>query len=407
MKYYILRFGIALCLLWNTAAAQGIFTGTITDKENIPLPDVNIYIQQLNRGTATDKLGKFKMQNIPAGEYDITISSVGYTSASQRITIHPGETASLTLWLEPGDLLLSDVLVTDQLDHGINNISQIDIKLRPVNTSQDILRMIPGLFIAQHAGGGKAEQIFLRGFDIDHGTDINLEVDGLPVNMVSHAHGQGYSDLHFLIPELVSNVDFNKGPYYADKGNLTTAGYAAFNTKNSLDQNLVKVEGGRFGTFRNVNAINVLNNAHGERRDNLYIASEFFRTDGFFDNNQHFNRINIMSKYNSYLSENEILTIGFSTFTSSWDASGQIPERAVESGLISRFGSIDPTEGGKTSRTNVWFKHVKKQNDGGTFENQLYYTKYNFNLISNFTFFLYDPVNGDQITQSESRNIYG
>ena len=112
--------------------------------------------------------------------------------------------------------------------------------------------MVPGLFIAQHAGGGKAEQIFLRGFDIDHGTDINLEVDGLPVNMVSHAHGQGYSDLHFVIPELINYVDFNKGPYYADKGDFTTAGYVDFQTKNVLDKNFVKVEGGQFGTIRGV-----------------------------------------------------------------------------------------------------------------------------------------------------------
>jgi outer membrane cobalamin receptor len=136
--------------------------------------------------------------------------------------------------MEHGELVLADVVITDQLIRDVNTISQVDIRLRPVNTSQDILRIIPGLFIAQHAGGGKAEQIFLRGFDIDHGTGINLEVDGLPVNMVSHAHGQGYSDLHFVIPELIRVVDFDKGPYYADKGNMTTAGYASFFTRNTL-----------------------------------------------------------------------------------------------------------------------------------------------------------------------------
>ena len=114
-----------------------------------------------------------------------------------------------------------------------------------------------------------------------------------------------------------------------------------------------------------------------------------------------------MTKYNTTINDNQTLTIGLSTFTSSWDASGQVPERAVESGAISRFGSIDPTEGGETSRTNAWVKHTAAQGDGGIFENQLYYTKYDFKLISNFTFFLNDPVNGDQITQSESRNIYG
>lgn len=107
-------------------------------------------------------------------------------------------------------------------------ITDIDIQMNPVNSSQDIMQKVPGLFIGQHAGGGKAEQIFLRGFDIDHGTDISITVDGLPVNMVSHAHGQGYADLHFLIPETIEKIDFGKGPYYQNKGNFTTAGYVNF-----------------------------------------------------------------------------------------------------------------------------------------------------------------------------------
>ncbi len=112
------------------------------------------------------------------------------------------------------------------------------------------MRSVPGLITAQHAGGGKAEQIFLRGFDIDHGTDIRLSVDGMPVNLVSHAHGQGYADLHFVIPELVENVNFNKGPYYADQGDFCTAGYADFKTRNSIDKNSLKLEGGRFNSYR-------------------------------------------------------------------------------------------------------------------------------------------------------------
>ena len=120
--------------------------------------------------------------------------------------------------MKPGDIQLADLVVSASAEQPVNTLSPLDIKLRPTNTSQDILRMVPGLFIAQHAGGGKAEQIFLRGFDIDHGTDLNLEVDGLPVNMVSHAHGQGYSDLHFVIPEMINYVNFDKGPYYARQG---------------------------------------------------------------------------------------------------------------------------------------------------------------------------------------------
>ena len=113
-------------------------------------------------------------------------------------------------------------------------ISDLDIHLRPINNSQEILRSVPGLFIGQHAGGGKAEQLFIRGFDVDHGTDVNISVDGMPVNMVSHAHGQGYADLHFVIPEFIDKVNFDKGSYFAEKGNFTTAGFVDFKTKDFL-----------------------------------------------------------------------------------------------------------------------------------------------------------------------------
>ncbi len=222
--------------------------------------------------------GRYQINDIPTGEHTLTVSAIGYETYTATITVRAGEANTFSASLKPGELMLADVVVTGQTEHELNTISQVDIKLRPVNTSQDILRMVPGLFIAQHAGGGKAEQIFLRGFDIDHGTDINLSVDGLPINMVSHAHGQGYSDMHFIIPELVDNVDFNKGPYYADKGDFTTAGYAALHTRNTLGRNMVKVEGGRFGTFRNVNAIQLVDAKQGTRRDQAYIASEYFRS---------------------------------------------------------------------------------------------------------------------------------
>jgi len=407
MKTFLLHCSIALLSIHSSLAQTGSITGTVTDEQGNILSDVNIYIARVNRGTSTDQLGRFKLDNLPAGQYEAGITFVGFEGLTQTVDVHAAETTTLNVILKPGQLLLSDVVVTDQFEREINTISQVDIRLRPINTSQEILRIVPGLFIAQHAGGGKAEQIFLRGFDIDHGTDINLEVDGLPVNMVSHAHGQGYSDLHFLIPEVVGSVDFNKGPYYASKGDFTTAGYASFNTKNSFDQNMVKVEGGSYGTIRNVNTINLFNQQNGERRSNAYLASEYFRTNGFFENKQNFSRLNLMGRFNSYLSDWELLTLGISTFTSSWDASGQIPERAVKSGEITRWGSIDPTEGGQTTRTNVWVRYTKSLTNGGLFENQLYYSQYDFNLISNFTFFLDDPVNGDQITQSESRSIYG
>ena len=131
------------------------------------------------------------------------------------------------------NVLLEQVVISPEIN-AISLFSKIDLHTYPVNSSQEVLRKVPGLVIGQHAGGGKAEQIFLRGFDIDHGTDISISVDGMPVNMVSHAHGQGYADLHFLIPETINNIDFGKGPYYADQGNFATAGYVDFETKESL-----------------------------------------------------------------------------------------------------------------------------------------------------------------------------
>jgi len=407
MKYLIFTIILLSFISAGAQTSTGSITGVVTSTAGVPLPAANVFIAGLNRGASADALGRYQMSDIPTGEHTLTISAIGYETQTQAITIQAGETNIYSASLKPGELMLADVVVTGQTEHDLNTISQVDIKLRPVNTSQDILRMVPGLFIAQHAGGGKAEQIFLRGFDIDHGTDINLSVDGLPINMVSHAHGQGYSDMHFIIPELVDNVDFNKGPYYADKGDFTTAGYAALHTRNTLDKNMVKVEGGRFGTFRNVNAIQLVDSKQGDRRDQAYIASEYFRSDGFFENKQNFKRINLSGKYNSYFGDNKRLTIGLSTFTSNWDASGQIPDRAVASGLITRWGSLDNTEGGETSRTNAYIKYTNTWDDGSLFENQFYFSKYDFYLVSNFTFFLNDPVNGDQITQQESRQIYG
>jgi hypothetical protein len=307
--------------------------------------------------------------------------------------------------MKPGGYQLEYLTVHAGKDHSYNMLSQVDIKLRPSQSSQDILRLIPGLFIAQHAGGGKAEQIFLRGFDVDHGTDINLEVDGLPVNMVSHAHGQGYSDLHFVIPELVNYVDFNKGPYYADKGDFTTAGYVSFQTKNTLDKNFFLMEGGQFRTLRGVVGVNLV--SPKKPKTTAYIASEFVRTDGFVESPQDFNRINVQSKFTRRFNKDHRLIIGASFFASRWKASGQIPERAVQRGLITRFGSMDDTEGGETSRANIFLKHQRKLPQGGWLQQQAFAVGYGFNLFSNFTFYKNDPVNGDQIEQRETRGVYG
>ncbi|MGC1633108.1 MAG: TonB-dependent receptor plug domain-containing protein, partial [Gelidibacter sp.] len=284
-------------------------------------------------------------------------------------------------------------------------VLHVDLKNNPVNTAQDLLRKVPGLFIAQHAGGGKAEQIFLRGFDNDHGTDVSVTADGMPVNMVSHAHGQGYADLHFLIPETIKDIDFGKGAYYADKGDFTTSGYVNFTTFDKLKNNLVKLEGGSFNSMRAVTMLNLLNKDVGDK--NFYVASEFSYSDGPFDIEQNFNRLNIMAKYSQWMDSKQYLSILGSTFSSGWNASGQIPERAVKEGLISRWGSIDPTEGGSTSRSNFAVSYRNLLNGDEEISSNLFYSKYDFNLFSDFTFFLNDPIYGDEIQQTDNRSIYG
>jgi outer membrane cobalamin receptor len=390
------------------AAAQATIKGRVIDRSSRePLELAYIKIATSKATTLTDKQGYFAI-TLPAGIADngnttLLVSYIGF--ATKEVSATAGS-IDLVVELEKGALSLQEVIITPQIaDRSFHTISKIDLNLQPVRSAQDILRTVPGLFIGQHQGGGKSEQIFLRGFDIDHGTDINLTVDGMPVNMVSHAHGQGYADLHFLIPELTGSVDYGKGPYYAPHGNMGTAGYVSMNTLNSLDKSTVKIEGGQFNTIRGLAMIDLLPAALRNRGTNAYVAGEFLYSDGPFDVPQHFNRFNIFGKFNTKIG-NSRLSLSASTLNSDWDASGQVPERAVKDGSIGRFGYIDSTEGGYTSRTNVNAK-LSTYFRNSSWENQVYYSYYNFNLHSNFTFFLNDPVNGDQIRQREGRNILG
>ena len=299
-----------------------------------------------------------------------------------------------------GRVQLHEVTVGARLRH-LNEAVRHDLKAAPVQSSQQVLRVVPGLFIAQHAGGGKAEQMFLRGFDLDHGTDINIAVDGMPVNMLSHAHGQGYADLHFLMPELIDMVDFDKGPYDVARGDLATAGYVEFRTKDRVPTE-AGVEIGMHNYQRYRATASLLDND----MQSLYAAASFLTDDGFFDAGQNFKRFNAMGKY-THWSANSKFSIIASHFNSTWNASGQIPERAVNEGLIGWFGSLDPSEGGSTSRTSVQAIHHLHLDNGASFNTTMWASYYTFNLFSNFTFYLNDPEHGDEIRQHERRWLSG
>lgn len=331
----------------------------------------------------------------------ISVTPVPAINISQDyVTNLPGDSINS----QPSDTLrnftLDEVVIVKQLNH-LHEISKVDLKINPVNSSQEVLRFVPGLFIAQHAGGGKAEQMFLRGFDIDHGTDINISVDGMPVNMVSHAHGQGYADLHFLQPETIESIDFDKGPYNVAKGDLTTAGYVSFKTKDRMN-NEGALEIGQFNTQRMRASFSFLNN----QKQSLYVSSSFLTSDGYFDSPQNFKRFNLMTKYTQWNVDSRF-SIMLSHFNSRWNASGQIPQRAVDQGIIGRFGALDDTEGGNTDRTNLNFLHMQTLGNDAEISSNAWLSYYRFNLYSNFTFFLNDPENGDQINQRENRLLGG
>lgn len=393
----------------NNRVHNGSINGQITEAgTGLELTGVTVRLESAGRYTTTNALGFFSFSNLPAGVYSLTFNYLGFeTKTMTDVNVRDSETTVLRISLAATAVDLKDVEIKTSVAQPFQSISALDIRTRPFATSQDVLRLVPGLFITQHAGGGKAEQMFLRGFDIDHGTDINLTVDGLPVNMVSHAHGQGYADLHFVIPEIIGNVEFKKGPYYADAGDFTTAGLVRFKTADALDNSFLKVEGGQFATARAVGGFNLLGDNAARRNRHAYLASEVFYSDGYFDSPQQFRRLNLFGKYNATLENEQRITLSASAFQSSWDASGQIPERAVANGLIDRFGAIDDNEGGITSRYNFNFEHMRMLKNNSLIKNQLYYSNYAFELYSNFTFFLNEPANGDEIRQKERRNIFG
>jgi len=404
----IFFLSIPLPFLTRLANSQkGSIEGFIADAEsNTPISGASVNLDSI-RGDNSDMFGRFLFPAINPGQYEMIISHIGYRTEVVPVEVKPNLLSTVKINLKKASLDLSEVRINSRRSSGLNTIGAVDVKLRPINTSQDVLRIVPGLFIAQHAGGGKAEQIFLRGFDLDHGTDIAITVDGIPVNMVSHAHGQGYADLHFLIPETVEKVNFDKGPYFSNKGNLATAAYVDFSTRDFLDENMIKAEAGLFNTKRLAGLLKVLNKVSEKSRQQFYLASEYSATDGYFESPQDFHRFNIVGKYTAWFGNQSQLSVSASTFDSKWFASGQIPDRAVKNGTIGRFGAIDDTEGGNTSRTNINIRFNKQWKNNWKTTDQFFFSRYKFNLYSNFTFFLEDPVNGDMINQRETRNVWG
>lgn len=406
----VLLFLLSTLNLFASTVVGGLSGMILDDAANTPLNGVNVSIDNIK--LVSDSSGNFTFSAVEIGQHIVVVEKIGYLTQRVSINIEANTVKTLRIYLKYNALKLSEVLIkSDRATSAATSsvLKEIDFQLRPVNSAQDMLRNVPGLFTAQHAGGGKAEQIFIRGFDCDHGTDFAGYLDGIPINMPSHGHGQGYLDMHFLIPETVKDIEVYKGPYFAELGDFATAGAVKFKTLDRLEKNTVQFEVGTAPTQRAFSHSRVMVNYQlpiNNDKISSYIAVEDIFAPSYFDASQNFKRFSIMSKTKLELTDNSSLSLLLTHFNSSWDASGQIPQRSIDDGTLERFGSIDNSEGGHTSRQNasLTYNYFDKNQ---SFKLQAYASKYDFSLYSDFTFFLNDPINGDEINQQDHRYVSG
>ena len=287
---------------------------------------------------------------------------------------------------------------TDAASAGV--VNSTEVRDRPILRPSEVLEYVPGLMITQHSGDGKANQYFLRGFNLDHGTDFATWVAGMPVNNPTHAHGQGYTDLNFMIPELISKIDYHKGPYYADEGDFSSAGAAHIGYFDVLPENLISLTGGSWEYGRTLLAGSPeLGGGH------FLYGVEYVHNNGPWDLPEDFNKVNLVGRYSMGSGDHGWSLTGMFN-RGRWNSTDQIAQRAVDSGLIGRLGAIDPTDGGNSQRSSLsWQSH---DNIGlGDLVVDAYAIRYKLNLFSDFTYFLNDPVRGDQFEQSDSRTVLG
>ncbi len=279
-------------------------------------------------------------------------------------------------------------------------ISGAALNSRPITRPGEVLESVPGLIVTQHSGEGKANQFFLRGFNLDHGTDIAISVDGMPVNMRTHAHGQGYADLNFLIPELVGAVEFHKGPYFVRDGDFASAGSVRIDYLDKTDRNLALVSFGSFGFKR---ALTIASAPLGQ--GTLLVAGEAQTYDGPWDVPDRLAKLNGVVRYSQGTALDGFSLTGMA-YWAKWNATNQIPERAVSEGIIGRFGTLNPTDGGDTGRFSLSGRWSQTSETGITRANA-YVIRYGMNLFNDFTYFLNDPISGDQFRQRDSRVLGG
>ena len=414
------RVVLAVCLLFVSSSAwaqTGNVIGTVADETGGVLPGVTVDLKPSNgdgREAVTDGQGSYRFDNVPAGPAELTVRLINFSAVRRIVTVAAGGTATSNVTMVVATS--ADIVVTApktfrnlaEIDNPAENlvgvasagsegaITAAQLAVRPVNRAAEVLETVPGMIISQHSGEGKANQYYLRGFNLDHGFDFAQTVAGIPVNMPTHAHAQGYADSNFLIPELVSGVQFRKGPYYAENGDFSSAGSANINYFNVLDRPIVSLTGGSYDYGRFLAAA-----SPKVGKGNLLAAFEWERDNGPWVSPNGKDKFNGLLRYTQGNSRNG-LSLTFLGFNNHWHSTDQIPQRAVDEGLIDRFGFIEETDGGETFRYAGVFDWQKS---GGNNSTRLtaYSQRYGVQLFHNFTYFMNDPVNGDQFEQFERR----
>jgi hypothetical protein len=404
-------------------APEALLSGRVTDQTGGALPGVSVQATSTDRKTTqiavTDSSGRYVFTTLRPGQYGLAFSEMNFADLRRRdVTVSLSAPGRIDVTMQLS--MNAAVVVTGRetfrnladLDHPEENLVGVaeaasegavtakQIESRPIMRAGEVLEAVPGVIISQHSGEGKANQYYLRGFNLDHGTDFATTVAGLPVNLPTHAHGQGYADLNFLIPELVTGVQFKKGPYSADQGDFSAAGSANVTYANALPHSLASVSSGQDGWAR------VLVAASPQVGSGTVLAAlELNKNDGPWIRADNYRKINGVLRYSHGTTQNAFSLTGLA-YDSTWNSTDQVPDRALAGGAISRFGSIDPTDGGRTARYSLVadYEHTSER---ALTRATAFASKYRLNLFSNFTYALDDPIHGDQFEQADRRWVTG
>lgn len=407
-----------LLLVASIATAQTLVSGRVTDQTGGALPGVTVDMTgpSSELTTSTDAEGRFAFATAPAGPAELTFRLINFAISRRAITV--GRDAPLTVVMSLS--LNADVLVTAPTTFrnvadasnpaenlvGIASsssqgaITAAQLQARPIMRAGEVLETVPGMIVSQHSGEGKANQYYLRGFNLDHGTDFATTVAGVPVNTPTGAHAHGYADTSFLIPELVAGVQYKKGTYFADEGDFAAAGAANITYLNRLDGPMVNLTAGQQGYGRLFAAA-----SPSVVEGTLLAAVELNHNDGPWERPDDYRKLNAVLRFSRGDMRNGFSVTGMG-YWADWDATDQVAVRALDAGRVTRFGNLDATDGGEASRQSVGFDY-QRSSGTSSLRGNVFVMQNALNLFSNFTYFLAHPEKGDQFEQAERRTTVG